>query len=234
MHLSPVPTVGREVVKRSGPLQGSAGIFRFPFQLCPPRFGRFLRLSKTPPCRALPSPSICVSEGGCLDLASLTGGMADTGGGKTESGKSDASSKPSAVPNERPKRESAKKFVEDIGSGRIDGRKALGESRSLAARKNAGKVLDNGTKRAVSGGAARKPQPLHHSEVPKVSVDAGLRRLDLAALKRYKKHFNLKNLSTNNKEDLQAAVIRHFAQQLRADSGKTERMFLKFLKQRDD
>ena len=78
--------------------------------------------------------------------------MADTGGGKTESGKSDASSKPSAVPNERPKRESAKKFVEDIGSGRIDGRKALGESRSLAARKNAGKVLDNGTKRAVSGG----------------------------------------------------------------------------------
>ena len=57
---------------------------------------------------------------------------------------------------------------------------------------------------------------------------------DLAALKRYKKHFNLKNLSTNNKEDLQAAVIRHFAQQLRADSGKTERMFLKFLKQRDD
>lgn len=155
--------------------------------------------------------------------------MADTGGGKTESGKSDASSKPSAVPNERPKRESAKKFVEDIGSGRIDGRKALGESRSLGARKNAGKVPQ-----AVSGGAARKPQPLHHSEVPKVSVDAGLRRLDLAALKRYKKHFNLKNLSTNNKEDLQAAVIRHFAQQLRADSGKTERMFLKFLKQRDD
>ena len=191
-----------------------------------------MRLSKTPFAWGL--PSICVSEGGCLDLASLTGGMADTGGGKTESGKSDASSKPSAVPNERPKRESAKKFVEDIGSGRIDGRKALGESRSLAARKNAGKVLDNGTKRAVSGGAARKPQPLHHSEVPKVSVDAGLRRLDLAALKRYKKHFNLKNLSTNNKEDLQAAVIRHFAQQLRADSGKTERMFLKFLKQRDD
>lgn len=152
-----------------------------------------------------------------------------------------------AGPSERPKRDAAKKFLNGVeAGGKIDGRKALvGDTtgpRAAGARK--GKVAESaiGTKRPAAGGGVggndndkkrpRSSQDMSRADIPKVSVDAGIRRLDLTALKRYKKHFNLKNTTTSNKDDLQAAVIKHFASQLRADAGKTERSFLKFLKER--
>jgi len=71
--------------------------------------------------------------------------------------------------------------------------------------------------------------------LPKIAVDKGIRRLDLTALKKYKRHFGLKTaITSSNKEDLQAAVIRHFASQLRAEQGKTERSFLKMLRENKD
>ena len=152
-----------------------------------------------------------------------------------------------AVPSERPKRDAAKKFLNGVeAGGKIDGRKALVSDaagpRAAGARK--GKVAESaiGAKRSAAGGGVgggdndkkrpRSSQDMGTTAIPKVSVDAGIRRLDLTALKRYKKHFNLKNTTTSNKDDLQTAVIRHFASQLRADAGKTERSFLKFLKER--
>ena len=150
-----------------------------------------------------------------------------------------------AAPSERPKRDAAKKFLNGVeAGGKIDGRKALigpGEGPRGAGPRKAGKVADSaiGAKRPAGGVGGidtdkkrPRPQDMGRADIPKVSVDAGIRRLDLTALKRYKKHFNLKNTTTSNKDDLQAAVIRHFASQLRADAGKTERSFLKFLKER--
>jgi hypothetical protein len=151
-----------------------------------------------------------------------------------------------AAPSERPKRDAAKKFLNGVeAGGKIDGRKALvgpGDGARGAGPRKAGKVPDSaiGAKRPAAGSVGGvdadkkrpRPQDMGRADIPKVSVDAGIRRLDLTALKRYKKHFNLKNTTTSNKDDLQAAVIRHFASQLRADAGKTERSFLKFLKER--
>eukprot|EP00802_Teleaulax_amphioxeia_P017237 Tamp_17387.p2 GENE.Tamp_17387~~Tamp_17387.p2 ORF type:complete len:182 (-),score=45.46 Tamp_17387:847-1362(-) len=164
--------------------------------------------------------------------------MADSGAGG-EKGAVSAS--------ERPKRDAAKKFLngaEGPGGGKLDGRKSVhgveGVGRGGGARKG-GKGPDGmAGKRPAPGGPGgdgdkkrgKQSQDMNRADVPKVSVDTGIRRLDLAALKRYKKHFNLKNTTSGNKDDLQAAVIKHFASQLRADSGKTERSFLKFLKER--
>ena len=178
--------------------------------------------------------------------------MADSSGAPTEKPekaekKEGPSGKKEILQSERPKRDAAKKFIDDVGTGKLDGRKSLSEAAARApgpARKAAAKGQD-GAKRPVGTGAPRKPQAVHHSDVPKVSVDTGIRRLDLAALKRcatiawhamiallscacrdaidgafgqrarllmgtkcrYKKHFNLKNTTSSNKDDLQA----HFA-----------------------
>mmetsp|Transcript_79825 Transcript_79825/g.129382 ORF Transcript_79825/g.129382 Transcript_79825/m.129382 type:complete len:173 (+) Transcript_79825:129-647(+) len=165
--------------------------------------------------------------------------MSDSFGFKMDAG---------AIPSERPKRDAAKKFLNgpEGPGGKVDGRKTHGGDGIGAHARAPGpraKVAVKGPdtlagKRPAAGGAeadkkrARQPHDMARSDVPKVSVDSSIRRLDLTALKRYKKHFNLKSATTNNKDDLQAAVIRHFASQLRADSGKTERSFLKFLKER--
>eukprot|EP00277_Geminigera_cryophila_P024670 CAMPEP_0179486718 /NCGR_PEP_ID=MMETSP0799-20121207/62909_1 /TAXON_ID=46947 /ORGANISM="Geminigera cryophila, Strain CCMP2564" /LENGTH=183 /DNA_ID=CAMNT_0021301531 /DNA_START=66 /DNA_END=616 /DNA_ORIENTATION=- len=156
-----------------------------------------------------------------------------------------------AIPSERPKRDAAKKFLNgpEGPGGKVDGRKTHGGDGIGAHARAPGpraKVAVKGPdtlagKRPAAGGEKQIKKergnrmiwlPMARSDVPKVSVDSSIRRLDLTALKRYKKHFNLKSATTNNKDDLQAAVIRHFASQLRADSGKTERSFLKFLKER--
>jgi hypothetical protein len=149
-----------------------------------------------------------------------------------------------AAPSDRPKRDAAKKFLDGADGvgpgGKVDGRKSLGGDASGARgqpgpRKGGGKSSEGGQGKRPAGNEKKRQvaESNRTADVPKVSCDAGIRRLDIAALKRYKKHFNLKNVSTNSKDDLQAAVIRHFASQLRADSGKTERSFLKFLKERE-
>ena len=157
----------------------------------------------------------------------------NSGGGGAKGGQSTG--------GDRPKRDAAKKFLEGSdGPGvKVDGRKSLsgdGARGQGGSRKGSTKGSDAGKRPAGGGNDNGKKRSWQAkdtlTDVPKVSVDAGIRRLELAALKRYKKHFNLKNTSTSNKDDLQAAVIRHFASQLRADSGKTERSFLKFLKER--
>ena len=117
--------------------------------------------------------------------------MADSSGGQTEKlekaeKKDGPSGKKETLQSERPKRDAAKKFIDDVGTGKLDGRKSLSEAAARApgpARKAGAKGQD-GAKRPAGTGAPRKPQAAHHSDVPKVSVDTGIRRLDLAALKR--------------------------------------------------
>mmetsp|Transcript_21320 Transcript_21320/g.70678 ORF Transcript_21320/g.70678 Transcript_21320/m.70678 type:complete len:169 (-) Transcript_21320:59-565(-) len=150
---------------------------------------------------------------------------------------------------ERPKRDAAKKFLNGDAAVKTEPKKPdASPSSSRPARKGTKDTKENkdskdggtskrtaeksssGASSSNNAGEAEKKKRMQEN-LPKITVDKGIRRLDVAALKKYKRHFGLKTGPTsNNKEDLQAAVIRHFAN-LKPEAGRIERNFLKLIKE---
>mmetsp|Transcript_36482 Transcript_36482/g.74888 ORF Transcript_36482/g.74888 Transcript_36482/m.74888 type:complete len:148 (+) Transcript_36482:91-534(+) len=131
-----------------------------------------------------------------------------------------------ASQSERPKRDAAKKFLNGNDSKASDKKTEMNLRQHLPRKGPPGKETKRSSTDGAKADGEKKKRLLEN--LPKIAVDKGIRRLDLTALKKYKRHFGLKTAPTSsNKEDLQAAVIRHFASHLRAEGGKTERSFIK-------
>mmetsp|Transcript_40935 Transcript_40935/g.109505 ORF Transcript_40935/g.109505 Transcript_40935/m.109505 type:complete len:154 (-) Transcript_40935:15-476(-) len=140
--------------------------------------------------------------------------------------------------SDRPKRDAAKKFLNGNEEKREERRKTDNSLRRKTASRSGGESKDSGDRqKRLSGGGGlsdnEKRRRLYEN-LPKLAVDKGIRRLDMTALKKYKRHFGLRTAPTSSsKEDLQAAVIRHFACQLRAEEGKTERKFISLVREQN-
>mmetsp|Transcript_22937 Transcript_22937/g.74800 ORF Transcript_22937/g.74800 Transcript_22937/m.74800 type:complete len:158 (-) Transcript_22937:194-667(-) len=138
---------------------------------------------------------------------------------------------------DRPKRDAAKKFLNGVdSSAKADPPKKDITMNLRQVRKPTKEMQEaketSGAKKAVAhhSSTSESDKKKHHSHdnLPAIAVDKGIRKLDLSALKKYKRHFGLKTgPASSNKEDLQAAVIKHFANVLRADASKVEKSFLK-------
>jgi len=138
---------------------------------------------------------------------------------------------------DRPKRDAAKKFLNGVDSNSKSDPPKKDITMNLRQVRKPTKEMQeakeaNGPKKAgshhTSSSEMEKKKHHSHDNLPAITVDKGIRKLDLSALKKYKRHFGLKTgPASSNKEDLQAAVIKHFANVLRADASKVEKSFLK-------
>ena len=75
----------------------------------------------------------------------------------------------------------------------------------------------------MMGGAAEAPRPRGEKDARNLTVD--FTKLDMATLKRYKRHYRLKTRQNVTKTELALAVAKHFASQT-VDEADTISLFM--------